>query len=213
MQHWMWQLHYYSILWHFCHSSTCSNHIRETMYTHFVAITRSLGIIMLVWGMLDHSFLVLTGQKHENGRWRDVGGRCPPAANDSRGEWDEHEEEGYDEECDHRTAHIWNDEIIYHYISTLPAPGGTRGDIKYWIIRESIHIHHGFYMSLIWGYWMSLYSLICSFPAFLRTVFTRVCGWLTRTLHLVVHRVDALDSDSPTLVKEINQLLRGTWAT
>ena len=62
--------------------------------------------------MLDHSFLLLTCQKHEDGRWSDVWGRCPPAADDSRGERDEHEEESHDEESDHCAAHIYQEKII-----------------------------------------------------------------------------------------------------
>ncbi len=50
--------------------------------------------------------MVLTGKEHESGRGRQVGGRGPPAADDAGGEGDEHEEEGHDEESDHRAAHV-----------------------------------------------------------------------------------------------------------
>jgi len=48
-----------------------------------------------------------TGDQHQDGRGRDVGGRRLPAASDARREGDKHEEESNNEESDHCSHHIW----------------------------------------------------------------------------------------------------------
>ena len=47
-----------------------------------------------------------TGDQHEDGRGRDVGGRGFPAASDTGREGDKHEEESNNEESNHCSHHI-----------------------------------------------------------------------------------------------------------